>query len=90
MLSIPLTTHLLRWLREPWNTSQRLGESVARTSAHVYNTSTSESSREALLADERTGLVAEELDALLDPTGYLGAAEALVDRALGEYERDRG
>ena len=46
--------------------------------------------REALLADERTGLSADELDALLDPTGYLGAAEALVDRALAEYERTRG
>ena len=45
--------------------------------------------REALLADQRTGLSTDELDALLDPTGYLGAAEALVDRALGEYERTR-
>jgi 3-carboxy-cis,cis-muconate cycloisomerase len=45
--------------------------------------------REALLADERTGLSADELNALLDPTGYLGAAEALVDRVLGEYARSR-
>jgi adenylosuccinate lyase len=45
---------------------------------------------EALLADERTGLSAEELDPLLDPTGYLGAAEMLVDRALGEYGVVRG
>ena len=45
--------------------------------------------REALLADRRTGLSTDELDALLDPTGYRGAAEALVDRALGEYERTR-
>ena len=43
-----------------------------------------------VLADQRTGLSADELDALLDPTGYLGVAEALVDRALGEYERTRG
>ena len=45
--------------------------------------------REALLADERTGLSADDVDALLDPTGYLGSAEALVDRALAEYEDAR-
>ena len=42
--------------------------------------------REALLADERTGLSAGELDLLLDPATYLGAAEELVDRALAEYD----
>jgi 3-carboxy-cis,cis-muconate cycloisomerase len=65
---------------------------LGRSRAHevVAEAARAPSFREALLADERTGLVAEELDALLDPTGYLGAAEALVDRALGEYERDRG
>jgi 3-carboxy-cis,cis-muconate cycloisomerase len=45
--------------------------------------------REALLADERTGFSADELDSLLDPTGYLGSAEALVDRALAEYAETR-
>jgi 3-carboxy-cis,cis-muconate cycloisomerase len=45
--------------------------------------------REALLADERAGLSADELDSLLDPTGYLGSAEALVDRALAEYGEAR-
>ena len=38
------------------------------------------------MADERTGLSADDLDTLLDPAGYLGAAETLVDRALAEYE----
>jgi 3-carboxy-cis,cis-muconate cycloisomerase len=45
--------------------------------------------REALLADERTGLSRDELDTLLDPARYLGSSEALVDRALAEYEAAR-
>ena len=66
----------------------RLGRGQAH--AIVAEAAQAPSFREALLADQRTGLAADELDALLDPTGYLGAAEALVDRALGEYERTRG
>jgi len=68
--------------------TRRLGRSQAHEV--VAAAARASSFREALLADERTGLSAEELDALLDPTGYLGAAETLVDRALGEYERVRG
>ena len=45
--------------------------------------------REALVADPRNPLSAEELDALLDPVGYLGSAEALVDRALDRYDAER-
>ncbi len=45
--------------------------------------------RDALLADSRVALSPEELDAALDPTGYLGSAEAFVDRALDLY-RQRG
>jgi 3-carboxy-cis,cis-muconate cycloisomerase len=62
---------------------------LGRIHAHevVAEAARARSFREALLADHRTGLSADELDALLDPTGYLGAAEALVDRALAEYER---
>jgi 3-carboxy-cis,cis-muconate cycloisomerase len=65
---------------------------LGRSQAHevVAEAARAPSFREALLADERTGLSAEELDGLLDPTGYLGAAETLVDRALGEYARVRG
>jgi 3-carboxy-cis,cis-muconate cycloisomerase len=61
---------------------------LRRSEAHevVAEAARADSFREALLADERTGLSAEELDALLDPTSYLGAAEVLVDRALAEYE----
>jgi 3-carboxy-cis,cis-muconate cycloisomerase len=60
---------------------------LGRSEAHevVAEAARAPSFREALLADERTGLSAEELDPLLDPTGYLGAAETLVDRALGEH-----
>jgi 3-carboxy-cis,cis-muconate cycloisomerase len=54
--------------------------------AVVAEAAQARSFREALLADERVGLSGDELDALLDPTGYLGAAEEVVDRALGEYE----
>jgi 3-carboxy-cis,cis-muconate cycloisomerase len=61
-----------------------LGRSEAR--AVVAESARAASFRDALLADARTGLSADELDALLDPTGYLGAAEALVDRALADYE----
>ena len=41
-------------------------------------------------ATSACGLSAGDLDELLDPTGYLGAAEALVDRALAEVEREAG
>ena len=62
---------------------------LGRGRAHelVAEAALAPSFREALLTDQRAGLSAEELDELLDPTRYLGAAETLVDRALGEYER---
>ena len=65
-----------------------LAPRLGRVGAHeiVAEAVRARSFREALLADERTGLSTEELDELLDPTGYLGAAETLVDRALAAYE----
>ena len=45
--------------------------------------------RAELEADPRIELSAAELDAAFDPTGYLGSAEAFVDRALDLY-RQRG
>lgn len=71
--------------------SYALTSRVGRSRAHdvVAEAAHAPSFRDALLADERTGLSAGELDALLDPTGYLGAAEALVDRALEEHEGAR-
>jgi 3-carboxy-cis,cis-muconate cycloisomerase len=64
-----------------------LADRLGRGRAHdvVAEAARAPSFREALLADERTGLSAEELDRVLDPTGYLGAAETLVDRALAEH-----
>ena len=60
---------------------------LGRSRAHdvVAEAARAASFREALLADERTGLSAEELDELLDPTGYLGEADSFVDRALDEW-----
>jgi 3-carboxy-cis,cis-muconate cycloisomerase len=46
--------------------------------------------RWALVADERVGLTAEEVDVLLDPEEYLGSAGQLVDRALARFERENG
>ena len=43
--------------------------------------------REALIADPRVGLSEDEIDGALDPAGYLGSAEAFVDRALEAHER---
>ena len=46
--------------------------------------------REELLQDERTREVLSEgeIDAALDPAGYLGSAGAFVDRALGLYREE--
>lgn len=69
----------------------RLTSALGRAEAHeaVAAAAGSPSFRDALLADERVGLTTSELDELLDPTGYLGAAGALVDRALAAYEEAR-
>ena len=45
--------------------------------------------RAELESDPRIELTSEELDAAFDPTGYLGSAEAFVERALDLY-RQRG
>jgi 3-carboxy-cis,cis-muconate cycloisomerase len=43
--------------------------------------------REALLSDRtvRAHLSIKEIDAALDPAGYLGATQAFIDRALAQY-----
>ena len=48
--------------------------------------------RQAALADARVNSVlsAEEIDRALDPTGYLGSADAFIDRALEDYENMEG
>jgi 3-carboxy-cis,cis-muconate cycloisomerase len=72
--------------------SHLLAPRVGRGEAHeiVATAAATGSFRWALVADERVGLSADEVDALLDPEGYLGAAGELVDRALGRYERGGG
>jgi len=64
---------------------------LGRSQAHevVAEAAQARSFRDALAADARAGLTEEELDVLLDPVGYLGAAEALVDRVLRAYEAAR-
>lgn len=69
-----------------------LVESLGRGAAHalVAEAASSPSLREGLLAHPDNPLTAEELDALLDPRGYLGSCEELVDRALARYAEDLG
>ena len=47
--------------------------------------------RDELLADPVVAgvLSPEELDELLDPSGYLGATDAWIDRALAAHDRSR-
>jgi 3-carboxy-cis,cis-muconate cycloisomerase len=72
--------------------SHLLAPRVGRSEAHeiVATAAATGSFRWAIVADERVGLSAEDVDALLDPEGYLGAAEELVDRALARYEAGEG
>ena len=67
-----------------------LAERLGRGAAHelVAMATASSGLRAALLADPRNPLGAAELDALLDPTTYLGSAGAFVDRALARYETE--
>ena len=68
--------------------SYALTRRLGRADAHelVADATRAESFRDALLADERAGLSADEVDLLLDPATYIGAAEELVDRALAAYD----
>jgi 3-carboxy-cis,cis-muconate cycloisomerase len=46
--------------------------------------------RDVLLASpeaERAGVTADQVDAALDPAGYLGASRAFIDGALGAHEK---
>ena len=46
--------------------------------------------RDELAEDGRIPLAPDELDRLLDPTTYVGATGAFVDRALERFEHERG
>jgi 3-carboxy-cis,cis-muconate cycloisomerase len=64
-----------------------LSERLGRGAAHelVAGAARAPSFRDALVADPRAELDAEEVDALLEPTTYIGSAAAFVDRALARY-----
>jgi 3-carboxy-cis,cis-muconate cycloisomerase len=67
-----------------------LAESLGRVAAHdlVQEAAKSGGSfRAALLSDRRVAehLSEQQIDEALDPAGYLGSAETLVDRALAHY-----
>jgi len=64
-----------------------LAERVGRERAHelVAEAARSTSFRDGLLA---AGLSADEVERVLDPETYLGAADALVDRALAFYREE--
>ena len=86
--NLVLTGGLLMAERISLVLSERLGRSeahalLARLAAAAERTG--RSFRDLLLADEQSGLSPEQVDELLDPAGYLGSAEHLVDRALARY-----
>ena len=60
------------------------GHEIAREAAQRVAVS-GRSLADELRDDQRVELSGDELDALLDPTTYLGSAEAFVDRALELY-----
>ncbi len=69
-----------------WWPAQELVQAAARHAAEADGTL-----REALLQAPEVAAVlgGAELDAALEPESYLGAARALVDRALTQYRRSR-
>jgi 3-carboxy-cis,cis-muconate cycloisomerase len=72
--------------------SHQLAPRVGRREAReiVAAAAATGSFRWALVADERVGLSAEQVDALLDPAEYLGSAADLVDRALERHDAEKG
>ena len=85
--NLDLTGGLVLAERVAFLLTKRLGRAAAQEV--VREAAAAESFRDALLADPRTGLDADELDAALDPSTYLGSAGLLVDRALAFYESSR-
>ena len=74
-----------------------LAESLGRLEAHelvseacVRAVAADRPLRDELLADPRVELTPDELDAALDPAGYLGSAGTFVDRALDLYRKQGG
>jgi 3-carboxy-cis,cis-muconate cycloisomerase len=72
--------------------ADRLGRSEAKALVGEVARTAADSGRplrDELIEDARIELSAEEIDRVLDPAGYLGSADAFVERAL-EAHRRRG
>jgi 3-carboxy-cis,cis-muconate cycloisomerase len=77
-----------------------LAESLGKTAAHDLVASAAAKAvssglplRDVLLASpeaEQAGITAEQVDAALDPAGYLGASDEFIDAALAVHERQAG
>jgi 3-carboxy-cis,cis-muconate cycloisomerase len=78
VLAEAASTALAERLGRP-EAKRRVGEAARRAAE------TGRPLREELLSDDAVELSAEEIDRALDPAAYLGAAEALVDRALAAH-----
>jgi 3-carboxy-cis,cis-muconate cycloisomerase len=70
--------------------TDRLGRSAARTLVRDASLRAGASGRSLAeeLAGLDTGLTAEEIQAALEPTAYLGSAGMLVDRALARFDAE--
>ncbi|MBO0685590.1 MAG: 3-carboxy-cis,cis-muconate cycloisomerase, partial [Candidatus Dormibacteraeota bacterium] len=87
---------LTRGLLMSEHVSTVLGDRIGRPraqelveAASARAAATGRNLREELLEDSDIAgaLSPAEIDAALDPAGYLGSAEAFIDRALGAYRR---
>jgi 3-carboxy-cis,cis-muconate cycloisomerase len=79
------------------NVSTRAAAKIGRLEAHELVQAAcrragerGSSLREEVLAEPalREALSEEEVDAALDPAGYLGSAESFIDRALQAYRKE--
>jgi 3-carboxy-cis,cis-muconate cycloisomerase len=73
---------LTRGLVMAESVAARLGDSELVADISREAVSSGRSLRDCLIADPRVTLPVEDIDAALDPAGYLGSASALIDRAL--------
>lgn len=89
--NLDLTDGLILAERVAFTLAERQGRGTAHEVVREAAGRTSESGRtfeEELRMDARIELSDRELAQALDPTTYLGSAEAFVDRALEQYDRE--
>ena len=90
--NLELTDGLILAERVAFSLAEQHGRAMAHEIVREAALRTAESGRtfeEELRGDARIELSDEELASALDPTTYLGSAEAFVDRALEQYRRER-